>query len=140
MPLTGPPIPDMTARIAESLKRHEAELAAAEKLVAQARSGSVPTLPERTVEPLPPPAPGEYRIEIDWRGESAYFVEHDRRVWLECIYWGGPHGSVSHIHGVWEYADGRRERLTAEERAHVLQRVIEYARTHHDIKLEIERG
>jgi hypothetical protein len=67
-------------------------------------------------------------------------VEHDRRVWLECIYWGGPRGSVSHIHGVWEYDDGRREPLTPEERALALRRVIERAQTSEGIALEMRGG
>jgi hypothetical protein len=79
----------------------------------------------------------EYRVEIDWRGETAYYIEGDRRVWLACMYWGGPHGSVSHIHGVWESADGRREPLTAGERAKVLQRVADYARKHHHIEIRV---
>ena len=136
-PITGPPMPDMTAKIEESRRRHEAELAKAQQLVAQARAGSAPTTPARTTEPLPPPAPGDYRVEIDWRGETAYYVEHDRRVRLECIYWGGPKGSVSHIDGVWESSGGARERLTAEERASVLQCVIDHARKRDNIKLEI---
>ncbi len=123
-PLTGPPIVDMTARIEESRRRHEAELAAAQKLVAEARAGTAPTPPK----------------QIDGRGEAASYVEHDRRVWLECIYWGGPAGSVAHVSGVWEYTDGRRKHLTTEERALVLRRVIEHAKKHDDIKLEVERG
>ena len=47
---------------------------------------------------------------------------------------------MSHIHGVWEYPDGRREQLTTEERARVLRRVIEYVKRHHDIDMEVERG
>ena len=58
----------------------------------------------------------EYYVAYDWRGETAYYVEPDRRVWLSCIYWGGPIGNVSHIHGVWEFADERREPLSAEAR------------------------
>ena len=66
-------------------------------------------------------------------------MEHDRRVRLCCSYWRGPAGSVSHADGVWEYADGRREALTLDERARVLHRVIEHARTREDIALRIER-
>ena len=84
-----------------------------------------------------PRAPGSHRVDFDWRGETAYYVEHDRRVWLSCIYWGGPKGSVSHIHGVWEYDDGRRERLTKDERAAVLQVVNDQAKAHENITLEI---
>ncbi|MGH7712618.1 MAG: hypothetical protein ACREOG_15105 [Gemmatimonadaceae bacterium] len=139
-PLSGPTVPDMTAHIEESRKQHEAELAAAQKLVARARAGSPLTFPERTHEPLPPPAPGEHRVAIDWRGETAHYIEYDRRVRLACMYWGGPSGRVSHIDGFWEYGDDRRERLTSHERARILQHVIEHARRHHDIVLEIERG
>jgi hypothetical protein len=89
--------------------------------------------------PSSPPAPGTHRVEFDWRGETAYYVEHDRRVWLACMYWGGPKGSVSHIHGVREYGDGRREYLTPEERAAILQVVIDTAKTREGIALEIEK-
>jgi hypothetical protein len=71
--------------------------------------------------------------------ETAYYIENDRRVWLACMYWGGPKGSVSHIHGVWEYDDARREDLTTEERAAILQVVIDTAKTREGITLEIER-
>jgi hypothetical protein len=54
------------------------------------------------------------------------------------MYWGGPKGSVSHIHGVWEYDDGRREHLTPEERAAILQIVIDTAKAREGITLAIE--
>jgi len=139
-PLTGPPIPDMAPAIEESRRRHEVELATAQRLVAQARAGAGPIAPPRPGEPTSPPAPGQFRIEIDWRGETAHVVEHDRRVRLECFYWGGPAGGVSHIDGVWEYADGRREPLTPDERAVVLRRVVDHARTREDIALRIDRA
>ena len=133
--ITGPTPPDMSRQVEESRRRHEEQIAKAERLVAQARSGSI-DLPQRTTEPRPLPLPGEYRLEMDWRGETAIYVEHDRRVRMECFYWGGPNGSVSHIHGMWEYTDGRSEPLTPAERALTLERVIEYARRHEDITLE----
>jgi hypothetical protein len=82
----------------------------------------------------------DFRVEFDWRGETACYVEGDRRVMLSCIYWGGPTGSVSHLWGVWEHPDGRRETLTADERASVLARVSERSRKLHGIELEIEGG
>jgi hypothetical protein len=139
-PITGPPTPDMTDRIAESLRRHEAELATAQRLVEQARAGSAPESPARAEESSTPPAPGRHRIEFDWRGETAYYHEHDRRVTLTCVYWGGPKGSVSHIHGVWEYADGRRVRLTIDERANVLHAIVAAAKEREDITLAIDYG
>ena len=81
-----------------------------------------------------------YRLAFDWRGETAYYIEYDRRVTLACMYWGGPAGRVFHIDGVWEYGDARRERLTSTERAIVLDRVIQHAKEHHGITLEIERA
>lgn len=135
-PITGPAAPDMSRLVEESRRRHEEDLAKAERLVAQARSGSI-DLPQRITEPLPLPLPGEYRLEMDWRGETAIYVEHDRRVRMECFYWGGPKGSVSHTHGMWEYTDGRSEPLTPAERTLTLERVIEHARRHEDITLEI---
>ena len=80
---------------------------------------------------------GEYRIEFDWRGETAFYIERDRRVTLFSAYWGGPKGSVSHYFGVWECEDGHREPLTAGERATVLARVVERAAKSHGITLEI---
>ncbi len=53
------------------------------------------------------------------------------------MYWGGPTGSVSHIHGVWEYDDGRRDRLTPDERAAVLQVVVASAKARENITLAI---
>lgn len=88
------------------------------------------------MHPSTEPGARDYRVEFDWRGETAYYIEGDRRVWLACMYWGGPQGSVSHIHGVWESPDGRREPLTAGERANVLRRVIECAMRHHHITLK----
>ena len=137
-PITGPPIVDMTARIEESRRRHEEELAKAQRLVEQARSGSAPDVPQRVTEPAPPPAPGTHRVEFDWRGETAFYVEHDRRVRLSCMYWGGPKGSVSHISGFWEYADGRTERLTPQERGAVLRAIINCAKARENITLAIE--
>lgn len=77
-----------------------------------------------------------FRVDCDWRGETAYYMEEGRRVWMTCLYWGGRAGSVSHIHAVWEYEDGRREPLTPDERAEVLRRVIQYVQDHHHISLE----
>lgn len=81
-----------------------------------------------------------YRVEFEWRGETAYYIEGDRRVWMSTIYWGGRAGSVSHVAGVWELPDGQRVPLTDEERALVLQRVIDCARLYHNIPLEIANG
>ena len=137
-PLTGPPAPDMTARIEESLRRHEAELAKAQRRVEQARSGSAPETPARVAEPAPVPAPGAHRVEFDWRGETAFYVEHDRRVRLSCAYWGGPKGGVSHLSGFWDYTDGRSERLTPQERGAVLRAVINSAKARENITLAVE--
>jgi hypothetical protein len=136
-PLSGPPVPDNAAAVEEGRRRHEADLATAQRLVAQARAGAPPGIAPRPAEPLPPPAPGQFRIEIDWRGETAEVVEHDRCVRLECSYWGGPAGSVSHAGGIWEYTDGRREPLTTDERALVLRRVIDHALARDGIALRI---
>ena len=88
--------------------------------------------------PAPPPAPDHHRVEFDWRGETAFYVEHDRRVRLSCIYWGGPRGSVSHLSGFWEYTDGRSERLTPQERGAVLRAVINSAKARERITLAVE--
>jgi hypothetical protein len=134
-PLPGPPAPDTAAAVEEGRRRHEAELAASQRLVAQARAGAPPSIAPPPAEPLPPPAAGQFRVEIDWRGETAHVVEHDRRVRLDCSYWGGPAGSVAHADGMWEYADGRREPLGADDRALALRRVIDHARARDGIAL-----
>ena len=134
-PLPGPPAPDTAAAVEEGRRRHEAELAASQRLVAQARAGAPPSIAPRPAESVPPPAAGQFRVEIDWRGETAHVVEHDRRVRLDCSYWGGPAGSVAHAEGMWEYADGRREPLGADERALALRRVIDHARARDGIAL-----
>ena len=89
---------------------------------------------------VPDRATHGFRVDFDWRGETAYYIEGDRRVWMSTIYWGGRAGRVSHIHGVWELPDGNREPLTDAERALVLQRVVEYARLYHNIPLEVANG
>ena len=86
---------------------------------------------------MSPAEEGEYRVQFDWRGETAFYVERDRRVTLFSAHWGGAKGSVSHLFGVWEYQDEHREPLSAEERATVLARVVERAATSHGITLEI---
>lgn len=68
----------------------------------------------------------DFTVELDWRGESAYYIEGDRRVWVFASYWGGPTGHLEHIHAMWEYTDGRREPLTTEERTEVLRRLMDY--------------
>ena len=80
---------------------------------------------------------GDYRVQFDWRGETAFYVEGDRRVTLFSAYWGGAKGSVSHLFGVWEYPDEHRVPLTTEERATVLTRVADLAAKSHGITLEI---
>ena len=67
-------------------------------------------------------------IEQTMRFErSAYEFDVARyRVWVFASYWGGPAGNLEHIHAMWEYADGRREPLTAPERTDVLLRLMDY--------------
>ncbi len=136
--LEGPPVPDLEAAVAEGRRRHEDEVARAERLVAQARAGSAPEAVPQAEAVAAAPAPGEYRVEFHWRGETAIYVEHDRRVHLSCAWWGGPTGSVGHLYGVWESAGGIREPMTGEERLMVLGRVIDHAARHHGITLEPE--
>ena len=133
----GPPAPDMEKVRERGLAQHEKDVRRASELMAQDQSGG---LPLRKAEPLakwPVVEPGEYVVWFDWRGETATYYEHDRAATLTSVYWGGPKGSVSHQFGVWEYPDGRRVAMTAEERRTVLARVAEQARSAHGIELEI---
>ena len=94
--------------------------------------------PSRADRQGPAKIDGEFRVEFEWRGETATYFERDRSVMLSCIYWGGPKGSVAHMFGAWEYADGRREPMTSGERLEVLRRVAERSASNHGIRLEIE--
>jgi hypothetical protein len=128
----------MDAVIEDGRRRHEKELIQAQQLVEQARSGTVPEWPGTLEPPLVAPPPGEFRVEFHWRGETATYVEHDRRAQVSCAWWGGPKGSVAHQYGVWESDDGVRAPMTAAERVMVLERVIERAASHHGVRLEPE--
>lgn len=130
-------MPDMDAVRSESLQRHEDELARAKRLGAQAPAGTGLSPAAHRENVRPEPGAGEYLVDFDWRGETANYVEYNRRVTLSCAYWGGPKGSVAHLYGVWEYAHDRREPLTAAERKTVLARVIERAAQFHGITLAI---
>ena len=80
----------------------------------------------------------EFTVELDWRGESAYYIEGDRRVWVFASYWGGPNGHLSHIHATWEYSDGRREPLTTVERTEVLRRLMDYIKLREGFTMRAE--
>jgi len=128
----------MDAAIEDGRHRHEEDLARATRLVEQARSGAALEWPA-ALEPSPAaPPPGEFRVEFHWRGETATYVEHDRRAQLSCAWWGGLTGSVAHRYGVWESDDGGRAPMTAEERIMVLERVSERAAALHGVRLEPE--
>lgn len=117
-----PPVPDYNKIAEESAAKSEAEIRAAEAHVERMRSGEMQTTPRSD----PDTGPIAFTVELDWRGESAYYIETDRRVWVFASYWGGDTGHLEHIHGMWEYSDGRRVPLTDEERASVLRRLMQY--------------
>jgi len=107
-------VPDYNRIAEQSRLRAEAEVkAVADKLAA---GKELPPSPEK-------PAQDGFKVEFDWRGESAYCIEPDRRLWLFAAYWGGT-GSLEHIHATWEYQDGRRIALTPDERRETLRRVL----------------
>lgn len=122
---------------AEGVRRHEEELARTEQLAAQARAGSASERKPIEQNGQPAVGPGQHLVEFDWRGETATYFEQVRLVTLSCAYWGGPTGTVTHLFGVWEYPDGRREPLTDPERAEVLHAVVERAASVHGITLEV---
>ena len=133
--VTGPTAPDMDQARAEGIKRHEKELADAERLTTQARSGTAPLPPASKSEPRQVER-GEYFVEFDWRGETATYFEHDRSVVMSCTFWGGPKGNVAHMFASWEYRDGHRAPMSIDERKDVLRRVVERASQLHGITLE----
>jgi hypothetical protein len=71
-----------------------------------------------------------YTVERDWRGETACYIEPDRRVTLFSAWHGGAVGHVAHISGQWEYKDRPHADMTPQEQAEVLQRVIDFIRRH----------
>ncbi len=120
-----PPVPDGNKIAKESEARSNAEIQAANEKVAGKRAPPI--------VPTHQPTDG-YTVELDWRGESAYYIETDRKLWLFCAYWGHI-GSVEHINAVWEYIDGRRLPLTQEERLETLRRVLEYIKTRESFRM-----
>jgi hypothetical protein len=133
----GPPAPDMEKVRERGLAQHEKDVRRATELTAQDQSGGLPPRKAEEPEKRPIVEPGEYVVRFDWRGETATYYEHDRAATLTAIYWGGMKGSVSPYFRAWEYPDGRRAAMTAEEQRAVLARVAEYARSAHGLELEI---
>ena len=119
------------------LAQHEKDVRRAIELTTQARNGSPPPREAAPPAAWPVVERGEYVVRFDWRGETATYYEHDRAATLTAIYWGGPKGSVSPCFRAWDYPDGRRVTMTAEEQRAVLARVAERARSEHGIELEI---
>ncbi len=117
-----PPVPDYNRIAEESEARSREEIRAAEERVERIRSGRA----EAKFAEFPLPVGAGYAVELDWRGESAYYIEGDRRVWVFASFWGGPTGHLEHIHAEWEYLDGRRVPLTEAERTQVLRTLAEY--------------
>jgi len=76
-----------------------------------------------------------FRVDVDWRGESAYYVEPIRKVWLILSRLHGDKAMVDHMYAIWEYTDGRREELTEIERIDVLQRTIRFVRERTNVTL-----
>ncbi|HRE83691.1 MAG TPA: hypothetical protein PLN52_21785 [Opitutaceae bacterium] len=76
-----------------------------------------------------------YRVDVDWRNQSAYYVESRRKVWLMLSKRIRGHAGVDHMYAIWEYQDGRREELSASERTAVLRRTIDFVRDHEGVTL-----
>lgn len=80
-------------------------------------------------------ASDDYHVEVDWRGESAYYVEASRKVWLRLFRQPGGRAILNHSYGVWEYVNGHREELSSLERAQVLQRARHFVCEHYRVVL-----
>jgi len=78
--------------------------------------------------PAPPaprlPAPGEYCVDIDYRGEMAVYREAERTASVSCTW--GPHPIIgrSSLAG-WQHPVDRGAPMSAEERQTVLNRIAE---------------
>jgi hypothetical protein len=78
--------------------------------------------------PLPRPAPGEYLVAIDYRGETATYREADRLADVDCTW--GPHPIIgrSSLAG-WRHAiELGGAPMSAAERRRVLDRIAEHLR------------
>ena len=129
-----PPVPDYNRIAEESEARSNAKIRATEERVERSRSGRM----EPSSGAAPKSGPDGFVVELDWRGESAYYIEADRRVWVFASYWGGPIGHLSDIHAAWEYTDGRRAPLSAGERIDVLRRLVDYIKLHEGFRMRAE--
>lgn len=119
------------------LAQQEQDVRRAAEVVAPNLSSGLPQREAESTDAWPVVEPGGYVVRFDWRGETATYYEHDRAATVTAIHWGGPKGSVSPFFRAWEYPDGRRVAMTAEERRVVLTRVAERARSEHGIELDV---
>jgi len=76
---------------------------------------------------LPLPAAGEYRVDVDYRGEMVTYCEAGRSANVSCTW--GPHPIVgrSSLAG-WQRPGAKGAPLSAEERQTVLNRIAEHLR------------
>lgn len=105
-------------------------------LACSQRMNSLSTSPSSAqANPLAPSGSEVYRVDVDWRNQSAYYVEARRKVWLMLSKRIRGHAGVDHMYAIWEYQDGRREELNASERTLVLRRTIDFVRDHEGVTL-----
>lgn len=76
---------------------------------------------------LPLPAAGEYRVDVDYRGEMVTYCEAERTANVSCTW--GPHPIIgrSSLAG-WQHPGAKGAPMNAEERQIVLNRIAEHLR------------
>lgn len=81
----------------------------------------------------------DYTVEIDIRGETLTYCELNRSAYVVCTFYQVPCVSSGTLSN-WYYPLGRRsEKMSAQEKQIILDRIVSYCRNHHGMtKLTVE--
>jgi hypothetical protein len=84
----------------------------------------------------PRPAPGDYTIEVEFRGETLWYIEHDRKLSMPWFWTNGYSVYASQMTD-WKLAGGGSRPVTDEERAMVIDRVVTYAKQVQGVEMKV---
>lgn len=86
--------------------------------------GWTPPSPPPTASPEPDIGPGQHYVEIDYRGETLIYHEHDRRADVSCTFNRKPVIAPRTLSGWWYPAERRSAAMTAAEQEQVIERMV----------------
>jgi len=75
----------------------------------------------------PPVAPGEYTVDVDYRGEMLTYREADRQADVICTWGSRPTIARRTLSNWWYRGENRRETMSEADRQMVLDRIVDYA-------------